>query len=137
MKQKPRGFTLIELLIALVILSILTMIAYPSYVRWIVKANRSDAMSTLTQDQIILERCYAQSFSYVGCSSLPAFPQASPQGFFSIAVSNLTASTYTLTATAAGSQVRDTTCRTMALDQANQKTAANSSGTAQTACWNP
>lgn len=132
-----KGFTLIEMLITLVIMSVLTMLVYPSYVAWIVKANRADAISAITQDQVLLERCYAQSFTYVGCSSLPAFPQTSTQGFYSIALSNLSATTYTLTATPIGSQVRDTTCATMSVDQSGQKTAANDSAVSQTACWNP
>lgn len=135
-QQKYRtGFTLIEMLITLVVLCILTVIAYPSYMTWIVKARRSDAMSTLTQDQVLLERCYAQSFTYTGCATLPTFPQASTQGFYSITLSNLTATTYTLTATATGSQIRDTTCTTMGVDQIGQKTAANNAGVAQTVCW--
>jgi type IV pilus assembly protein PilE len=134
----PRGFTLIEMLISLIIFSILTVIAYTSYVNWIVKSNRADAMATLSQDQVILERCYAQTFAYNNaCSSLPTFPQTSPQGYYTITLSNLTATTYTLTATATGSQVRDKTCTTMSVDQANQKTAANNASVAQTICWQP
>lgn len=132
------GFTLIEMLITLVVLSVLTIMAYPSYVAWIVKANRSDAMATLSQDQTILERCYAQTFAYNGaCASLPAFPQASTQGFYSVALSNLTATTYTLTATPVGQQVRDTTCVSMSIDQSGQKTAINNAGASESACWNP
>ena len=139
-KQYPItvGFTLIEMLITLVIIGVLTVVAYSSYVTWIVKANRADAMSTLAQDQTILERCYAQTFTYNGaCASLPAFPQNSTQSFYTITLTNLSATTYTLTATAKGSQVRDTTCQTMSVDQTNQKTAANNAGVAQTACWQP
>lgn len=136
-RKKKTGFTLIEMLITLVVMSVLTIVAYPSYVAWIVKAHRSDAMATLTQDQSLLERCYAQSFTYVGCTSLPAFPQTSTQGFYSIALSNLTATTYTLTATAIGAQVRDKTCTTMSIDQSGQKTAANNAAVSKTECWNP
>lgn len=131
------GFTLIEMLVVLIVISILTVIAYPSYVAWIVKSHRSDAMATLTQDQSLLERCYAQAFTYVGCATLPAFPQASPQGFYSINVANLTATTYTLTATPVGSQVRDKICASMSVDQSGQKNAVNTGGVSQTACWTP
>ncbi len=132
------GFTFIEMLVTLFILSILTLIAYPSYVAWILKANRADAMATLSRDQAILEQCYAQTFAYNGtCPTLPTFPQASSQGFYSINLTNLTATTYTLTATPTGSQVRDTTCATMSINQTSQKTAADSSGTTQSVCWNP
>lgn len=137
-RKKILGFTLIELMIVVVIIGILAIIAYPSYVSYILKSRRSDALATLTQDQITLERCYAQNFSYVqACGSLPTFPQTSAQGYYSINLTNLGATTYTLTATPTGSQTEDTTCARFSVDQANVKTAVDSSGTAQTVCWNP
>ena len=126
------GFTLIELMIVIIVVGLLAMIAYPSYLTWILKAHRSDAMATLSKDQTILERCYAQTFAYnQACAALPAFPQVSPQGYYTITLTNQTATTYTLTATATGTQAVDVNCATMSLDQADQKTAT------QAACWTP
>lgn len=131
-KIPTKGFTLIELLIVLVVIAILTTIAYPSYRTWILKSHRSDAMAILSQDQAIIERCYAQTFTYNGaCASLPTFPQTSPQGFYNITLTNRTATTYTLTAAATGTQTLDTECINMSTNQANQRTAT------QAACWNP
>ena len=135
-KSKVNGITLIELLIALCVVGILAVIAVPGYLNTVLKAGRSDAMATLTQDQAILERCYAQTFGYnQACSSMPTFPQTSMQGLYTITISNLTATTYTLTATAIGKQAKDTTCATFTLNQANVKTAANSGNLSQTTCW--
>jgi type IV pilus assembly protein PilE len=137
-RQGTKGFTLIELMIAILIIAILATIAYPSYVSFLLKSRRSDALATLAQDQIMLERCYAQNFSYSQpCNSLPAFPQISAQGFYSITLTNLGATTYTLTATPIGSQTEDTTCAGMTVDQANVKTAVDADGNAETSCWNP
>jgi type IV pilus assembly protein PilE len=41
------GFTLIELMIVIVIVAVLTMVAYPAYQSYIVKANRAAAKSYL------------------------------------------------------------------------------------------
>ncbi|WP_045097646.1 type IV pilin protein [Legionella fallonii] len=133
-----QGFTLVELLITLIIVGILVTIAYPSYKAYLMKSRRSDALQTLTQDQLILERCYSTNFSYsTACGALPAFPQTSTQGFYSITISNLGTSTYTLTATPIGSQAQDTTCANISVNQANARTANNSSNTSQSICWNP
>jgi type IV pilus assembly protein PilE len=133
-----RGFTLIEVMIVVCIIGILVTISYPSYVSYLLKSRRADAMAALAQDQITLERCYAQNFAYnQTCSSLPTFPQASAQGYYRITLTNLGPTTYTLTATAVGGQTEDTTCATFTVDQANVKAAVDSSGTAQTICWNP
>jgi type IV pilus assembly protein PilE len=131
-QRKTKGFTLVELLIVLIIVGILTSIAYPSYRSWVLRSHRSDALSTLTTNQTIIERCYAQTFSYqAACASLPTFPQTSPQGDYTITLGNLSPTTYTFTATAIGNQALDTTCATMSIDQSNNKIATNPS------CWQP
>lgn len=136
--KRPRGFTLIEIMIVVAIVAILAAVALPSYKSYVLKTRRADALSTLTQTQAILERCYAQTLSYaVACSDTPTFPFTSAQAFYNISLSNQTATTYTLTATTMNAQIADTTCKTMTLDQANQKSAADSSSTAQSVCWNP
>ncbi|PFH11994.1 type IV pilus assembly protein PilE [Collimonas sp. PA-H2] len=132
------GFTLIELMIVVAIVGILAAVAYPSFQSYVLHSRRADALTALSQDQVIVERCYAQNFSYSqACAALPTFPLASPQGFYSVALSNLTATTYTLSATSIGSQTKDTKCASLTVDQANQKSAQDSSGNAQTVCWNP
>lgn len=130
------GFTLIELMITLVVLAILSAIAFPAYQSYVLKTRRSDAYAALAQDQTIMERCYAQNFAYNNAACPATFP-ASPQKYYSIAVSNQTVSTYTLTATPQGPQASDTACAAISVDQANQKSAQDASGNTSTStCWN-
>ncbi|MDY7546200.1 type IV pilin protein [Glaciimonas sp. CA11.2] len=137
-RQLQRAFTLVELMVVVAIIGILAAFAYPSYTSYVLKSHRADALNALSQNQVILERCYAQNFTYnQACASLPAFPLASPQAYYTITLPIQTATAFTLTATAIGTQVQDTSCATLSVDQANQQTAFDNGGTAQTVCWHP
>jgi type IV pilus assembly protein PilE len=141
LRRKPKlsrsqsGFTLIELMIVVVIIGILTAIAYPAYTSYVLRTRRSDAFAALAQDQTTLERCYAQNFAYNNAACPTSFPN-SPQGYYAIVLSNQAVSTYTLTATPLGPQTDDTPCASISVDQANQKNALDSSGNQSTVCWN-
>ena len=128
------GFTLIELMVAVAILGILVSVALPSYQKYIVKSRRAEAMAELSKAQTTLERCYAANFTYAGTCSPPA-STTTPNGFYTI-TSTGSATTYTFTATASGIQAADTSCFTMSIDQASQKSAADTGGTPQPQCWN-
>lgn len=132
------GFTLVELMMVVALMGILALIAYPSYIRFILKSQRSDARAALVQVQITLEHCYAENRSYnQACTSLANFPKTSAQGYYQISLTQLAASAYTLTATAVGGQMQDTACARFSVDQANVQTAVDASGAAQSRCWDP
>ena len=46
-KKPASGFTLIELMMVIVIVAVLTLVAYPAYQSFTVKANRAEAQSYL------------------------------------------------------------------------------------------
>jgi type IV pilus assembly protein PilE len=147
------GFTLLELMIVGAIVAILATLAVTSYLRYAQQSRRSDALAGMTQDQGILERCYAQTFDYSkvttassGCGSLSSSAgNPSPKDYYTVALafpaaagSSTGATAYTLTATpVAGSpQANDAHCATFILDSAHGRSAQDSSGSDQTAtCW--
>lgn len=135
-RLKINGFTLLELLIVLAITSILLTLAYPSYNNYVLKSHRAEALAALALDQVTLERCYEQAFRYNGtCPGLLAFPHNSTRNYYRIALSNVSATSFTLTATPIGNQALDSMCSSMSIDQANKKIAMNSAGVSQPVCW--
>lgn len=64
MRKNMKGVTLMELMIVVVILSILTAIAYPSYRQYVAKAKRNEAKAALLQIATLQERFYLQNNTY-------------------------------------------------------------------------
>lgn len=129
------GFTLIELMITVAIIGILAAIAVPQYSDYVIRASLPDATSTLSATRARLEQHYQDNRDYrtVGAFTSPCttIPNA---GKFSFACSNLTVSTYTITATGSGI-VADFS---YTINQANaQATTSVKSGwgTAPAVCW--
>lgn len=130
------GFTLIELIIAMLVLSILTAIAVPSYTNYTHRAKRSDATRTMTIDAQALERCYSQGFTYVGCTQVSS-SASTPQGYYTVSVTT-TANSYSITAVpvSPGPQTADSACQTFQLNNAGTQSAQDGSGNPNTqTCW--
>jgi type IV pilus assembly protein PilE len=136
--MKKNGFTLVELMIAVAIVGILAAIAIPSYSAYVRRANRTDAIRSMTLTAQTLERCYSQSFTYAPakCPIVAAGPAASSQGYYTITI-NVNAGppeTYTLTAVpVVAPQTADATCTQFTLNSASVQ-GASPAGNTQT-CW--
>ena len=137
--QKIRGFTLVELLVAVLIIGILSAIAIAAYTTYIRKANRIDAKNALLTMQMQEEKYRTTNNAYsgaLGVGSPIRESTISDDGHYSLSISNVSASTYTLTATAIGDQLNDTDCRTFTLNQDGTRTATNSADAITTTeCW--
>ena len=133
-----RGFTLIEVLITIAVLGILTAIVVPSYNGQTAKARRTDAKIALMDSVKLLEKCYVINNAYndASCTSFPtngANVIYSAEGHYKIVATgtNLTATSYTLTASPAPNspQNSDTYCLNFTISSTGEKGATNSD------CW--
>ncbi len=119
LRARPRrtgGFTLVEMLIAVAMLSILTMIATPSYLEYVRRSARADAQLVLQQAANHLERMYAECNSYLvrnaatvppcttAMGALPLELRRAPQSGtqrYTVTLPTVTAQTWELRATPA------------------------------------
>ena len=129
-----RGATLIELLLVLVIIGILTAIAYPSYRAQVRRSNRTEARVMLEQTAGALEKCYTRYMAYNDIANCPAANQfnggatvPTQNGFYVISTPTLNGTQFTLRADAQNAQASDTACTRMELDQSGNHTPAT--------CW--
>ncbi|MDX1697351.1 MAG: type IV pilin protein [Thiohalobacterales bacterium] len=136
--NRQQGMTLVELLVVLVVISLLVGIAYPSYSNQVRQTRRADCEGTLMALSSAMERYFTQNNTYAGATLSGAnaiFPGQCPidggTAFYNLAITNLTATTYTVTATPAGSQTKDS-CGTLSLTQTGLKAA---SGGTIDQCW--
>lgn len=98
--HENRGFTLVELLVVIAIIGLLSAIAIPQYQSYIRRSACEDAKGVLTGAGNLLERFRSQNNTYAG-ATLGSYNKSPIDGaaVFNIALSNLAAGTYTLTAT--------------------------------------
>lgn len=147
MPGRQNGFTLIELVIAVLIVGIVTAIAYPSYVASVTKSNRRAAQSCLSNYAQYMERFYTANMRYdvdAGGTdnTLPTVDCASAQNtgeHYVYSIASVSRSAYTLAATPKSGGVqaeRDTDCATLTLNQAGTRGAAGATSDSVVAkCW--
>lgn len=112
---RANGFTLIELMIVVAVVAILAAIAYPGYQDYVRRARRSDGKEALLRLQIEQERWRTNNASYASSPATLGLATASVEGYYTIAISNASATGYTATATATGVQTADTGCTPLTL----------------------
>jgi type IV pilus assembly protein PilE len=136
MKKKTdfRGFTLIELVIALVIISILTITGMMLYSYYVRKGRRVDAINSLVSISLAEERYRSTNTTYGTLAQVWGGVATSSEGYYTLAISNVTATSYTITATATGDQASDmsgsTSCTPLTLQMSNGTITKTPS-----ACW--
>lgn len=134
LRNRSEGFTLIEVMIAVAIIGIIAMIGYPTYQEYIVKSHRAKAKACVMEHAQAMERHYTTNLTYVGGNPVLACRNdGSLNTRYQIAIANVDARTYTVSATPVGAQIEDTQCGALSLDQAGMKTVTGEGHAAQ--CW--
>ncbi len=128
MRQKMRGVTLMELMIVVVIIGILTAIAYPNYRQYAARAKRNEARAALLQIATLQERFYLQNNSYTADMTNLGFPVASNHlsdtESYIIDVTAADASGFTAIATYQNTDEEKDKCLTFQIDGTATKTSA-------------
>jgi type IV pilus assembly protein PilE len=123
MKTK-NGFSLIELMIVLVVIGILARVAVPSYIEYVTRGKLLEATSTLPDGRVKMEQFFQDNRTYVGG------PTPASTTNFTYSATNLTLTTYSITATGTGS----VSAYSYRIDQSNTK-ASNTPWGNSTSCW--
>lgn len=122
-------------MIVVAIVGILSAIAYPSYIDYVVKTRRATAAGCLMELSQFMERYYTTRMTYLA-ATLPATScQTDLDSIYAFSHQvDPTATTFSIQAAPQGLQgTRDTKCATLRLDQSGAKTITGT-GTVS-ACW--
>ena len=139
MHKRQAGFTLIELMIVIIIVAVLTAVAVPSYSRYVMRSQRSEAKAALLALATAQEKFYLQCNTYataVGAANncgtrTVAFTATTERGYYDLSITAATATDFTVRAApgTGSSQLKDTTCSFFQVTGTGVRTATD------TKCW--
>jgi type IV pilus assembly protein PilE len=128
--KKKNGFSLIELMMVVAIVGVLASIALPSYTDYILRSKITEGISSLASMRVKMEQYFQDNRTYDG-ACVAGTIAAKPTNLqnFTISCTNLTDTTYAITATGLGF--------TFTLDESNNRatTTVPSGWTTNDKCW--
>ena len=147
-RRTAGGFTIIELMMVVTLVAILGSLAVSTYRSYVLRANRTEGRLVLLATQVAQEKFFLQNNRYAQTmAEVIADPAGVPPGlgiglgagnttqggFYTITLPVGTATTYTIQASATGTQATDDTpCQWLRIDQTGTRTASpDNTGT----CW--
>jgi type IV pilus assembly protein PilE len=144
--SRATGFSLIELMVTVLIISVLVAIAIPTYIDKVRKSRRTEAKTALLDLAGREERYFNTNNAYSIVQADLGYGtggnvvnQTIGNGYYQVSVvlinyaagPPIVPAGYTITATAVGTQVKDTHCQTFTL----HSTGVQSSFPDTTSCW--
>src|SRR3990167_3406055 len=118
-QKKKRGFTLIEMMITVLIIAITATIALYLYSDKVKRGRRIDAVNALLSISLAEERYRSNNTTYGTLAQVWGGVATSQEVYYTLAITNVTATSYTVTATGTGTQTTDadnaTSCATLTL----------------------
>ena len=125
MRKYMHGITLTELMVVVVIIGMLTAIAYPSYRQYVAKAKRNEAKSCLLQVATLQERFYLQNNTYTADMTNLGFAAANnnltDSGSYICSVTAADANTFTAQAVYQNADAEAGKCATFTINGQNIK----------------
>ena len=130
--RRSSGFTLTELMVVVAIISLLSMIAYPSFMQSVRKSKRTDAQAALTRASNNLERFFGTNGTYttdatqLGLISDAGTAYSDNSHYVMTVTAGATGigTSYVVNASAAAGDMQegDTGCTTLTLDSLGRRT---------------
>ena len=120
--KRFNGFTLVELMVTVAIVAILAAIALPAYRDYVIRGKLAEAYTVLGSQRVKMEQFYQDARTYVGTCVAGTVAPPPAGDYFDYACSNLTANTYTVTAT--GKAAQGMTGFTFTINEQNVRTTA-------------
>jgi type IV pilus assembly protein PilE len=121
--RSTHGFTLMEILVVVVIIAILAKIAIASYSSYALQGRRADGINTILAISLAEEQYRSNNTTYGTLAQAYGGVTASPQGYYTLSISGVSATGYTITADAQGTQANDavgsTSCSSLVLAVSN------------------
>ena len=135
--QTQLGMTLVELLVSVVVVGILTSVAIPGYRQYMIRAQRAEAKTELSQLAGAMERCFTRfnAYDHADCAAQTSLPRLVGAGRYRLQANALTAADFTIAAVPQGAQADDTDCKTLTLDASNTRGVAGGATKPAVACW--
>lgn len=133
MPKNMRGVTLIELMIVIVIIAILSAIAFPNYREFVIRSQRSEAKAAALKAAVNQEKWYLTRNQYSTNLAELGFksPFYTDSGKYQLSVAAANpADNFTVTVTYQPTDVEASRCKTFSIDGRGNKTSAP-----YTDCW--